>query len=299
MNLTRNLFDFERETTPGEVLFFRIFEGFILFATIEMAWTWGLYARRISEVVSPLGMAIYIDMSVFYGNALPLVNAGLITGLVVVGFFRFWRWGYLLALVLMHFQFVMRYTLGANPHGSNLVGMTLLALGLAMLVFKDARLQRRFTLGMTYFFVGLAYTSAGLCKLIGTGLSWVDGRHLWLWINEKGIDRLAGTGVLDFNLVQEIALSSSVLATGFLIVGLLTELTAFLMWWRRLRTVIVLAVIGLHIGIYTTMNIRSTYMMIELMFLALPWAAWLDVLIRRFGAGSWVRRLTGSEPRYA
>ena len=49
MNLTRNLFDFERETTPGEVLFFKIFEGFILFATIEMAWTWGLYARRISE----------------------------------------------------------------------------------------------------------------------------------------------------------------------------------------------------------------------------------------------------------
>lgn len=276
MNLWRNLFDFEREETRGEILFFRIFEAFVALGTLYLAWTWGFYILRISDVVLPLGIAQYVDVSFFFGNTLPLVNAGLVTALVVVGFLRVTRWAYLGAFLLLHLQYAARYSLGEIPHSANMLGMTLCVLAAAMLVFRDAKHQRRLTLGLTYFFVGLGYTLAGFSKLVGTGITWADGRHLWMWIYEKSIDLQAKTGVLDLNILQELALSQVSVATLFLAFGMLTELGAFLMWWRRLRFPVIVAVLGLHIGIFLVMNIMFYLSVFELLLLGPPWAMWID-----------------------
>lgn len=287
-NPFKDLFDYERPETSGEVLFFRLFELFVLGASIHLAWQWGLYTRRISDMVQPLGIAHYVDVSFLYGSNLPLVNAALLTALLLAGFFRRSRYAYFVAFLLMHLQFVTRFSLGKIPHSSNLVGMTLLGLSLALLLFHDAKHQRRFTFGFTYFFLGLGYTLAAYCKLIGTGIFWPDGRHLWLWLYEKGIDAYAWTGVFDFNGLQDLALSEYTVATLFLTVGLVTEFFAFLMWWRRFRTPLVLGVLGLHVGIYLTMGIMFYLTFYELILLAFPWAVWIDRLLRVKAAQSFI-----------
>ena len=296
MKLLRNLFDFERPETNGDLIFFKAFELFILLGISNLAWSWGFYILRISDVVLPLGIARYVDVSFMFEYQLSLVNAALITGLMVAGFFRLTKYAYLSALLLLHLQYAARYSLGEIPHSSNKIGMTLLGLCLAMLLFSDDRHRRRFTLGFTYFFVGLGYTLSAFCKLIGTGLGWPDGRHLWMWINEKSIDSFAKTGMLEFNLLQELALSGQALATMFLAIGLLTELFAFLAWWRRFRLPVLTSVIGLHIGIYLVMNIFFALSVYELLLLAFPWPAWLNWLASRV---SWMRVLERVSIRYA
>lgn len=276
INLVENLFEFERTETAGEVIFGRLFELFVTYFTVRLAWAWGFYIPRISDVVLPLGMANYIDVSFMFGNVLPLVNAGLITVLAAAGFFRLTRYGYLAAFLLLHLQFATRFSLGEIPHSSNVLGMTLLGLSLAAVFFEAERYRRRFTLGFTYFFVGLGYTAAAFCKLIGTGITWPDGRHLWMWIYEKDVDTLAYTGVIEHNALQELALSSHWIATSFLTISLVGELFAVLMWWKRFRTPMVLVVIGLHIGIYFIMNITFKITFLELILLAVPWSVWIE-----------------------
>lgn len=284
--LLHNLFDFEREETPGEILFFRIFEGFVVLATLKLAWEWGFYIRRISDVVLPLGIAQYIDVSFLFASGLSLLNAGLITALVGLGFFRVTRYAYLAAFLLLHLQYAARYVLGEIPHSANMLGMTLLGLALAMLCFGAPALRRRFTLGFTYFFVGLGYTVSAFCKLVGTGPLWVDGRHLWLWIHEKAIDVFAKSGALELNWMQELALSDYWIATAFLTIGFLSELSAFLIWWKPFRLPVGLAVIGLHLGIHFVMNILFLLSLIELVLLTFPWARWIDGTLGRIGARS-------------
>ncbi|MFK7846000.1 MAG: hypothetical protein AB8G77_11920 [Rhodothermales bacterium] len=277
--LSRELFDYEREETAGELLFFKIFELFIAVSTIHLAWSWGLYILRISDVVLPLGIAIYIDVSFLFGNGLSLVVAGLVTVFAALGFFRINKYAYLISFLLLHLQYAARFTLGEIPHSSNVVGMTLLGLATAMVFFSDAKVRRRFTMGYTYFFVGLGYTMAAVCKLIGTGWFWSDGRHLWIWIHEKAVDAMGYTGLLDYNLLQQVALNSMFFATIGLTFGLLSEFFAWLMWWRRFRMPVLFAVLGLHVGIYVLMNIMFWHTFWELLLLALPWAKWLDVAL--------------------
>ena len=277
--LQRELFDYERPETPGEVLFFKLFELFIAFCTIQYAWMWGMYILRLSDIVLELGVANYMDASLFFGNNLALIVAGIITICVVLGFFRISRYAYFIAMLLLHLQFAVRFTQGEIPHSSNVPGMTLLGLSLAVLFFDDAKYRRRFTMGFTYFFVGLGYTMAAICKFIGTGLFWSDGRHLWIWIHEKAVDAFAYTGILDYNILQELSLESALFATTILTIGLLSETFAWLMWWRKLRTPILLAVIGLHLGIHMVMNIMFWQTFFELLFLAFPWAVWFDKVL--------------------
>lgn len=296
MNLFRNLFDFDRAQTTGELIFFKAFELFILLAASNLAWSWGFYILRISDVVLPLGLARYVDVTFMFEHHLSLFNAAAVTGLMLAGFFRLTRYAYFAGFLLLQLQYAARYTLGEIPHSSNMLGMTLLGLSLAMLLFTDDVYRRRFTLGFTYFFVGLGYTLSAICKLIGTGITWPAGRHLWMWINEKSIDAFAKTGILEFNLLQELALSGRGVATAFLTVGLLTELFAFLAWWKKFRMPVLAAVIGLHVGIYLVMNIFFKLAVYELVFLAFPWAAWLDRLATRI---SWLRVLERLSVRYA
>lgn len=292
MNLLRNLFDFEKPQTRGELIFFKAFELFLLLAVTHLAWSWGSYILRISDVVLPLGIARYVDVSFMFDHHLSIINAATITTLLVAGFFRLSKYAYLTAFVLLHLQYAARYSLGEIPHSSNMVGMTLLGLSIAMLVFSDDLHRRRFTLGFTYFFIGLGYTLSGLCKLVATGITWPDGRHLWMWINEKSIDAFAKTGMLELNVLQELALSSHVVATLFLTFGLITELCAFLCWWKKFRRPVFVAVIGLHLGIYMVMNIFFRMSTFELIFLAFPWAMWIDWLASRVGWMNAIERLS-------
>lgn len=282
-----HLFDSERPETPGDAIFFKIFEVFVVVASMQLAWSWGVYIPRISDVVLPLGIAHYVDLHFMFNELAPVINAFLISCLVLGGFLRVWRYAYIVAFALLHLQYAARYSLGEIPHSSNLLGMTLLGLGLAMLLFSDDDLRRRFTLGFTYFFVALGYTLAGLSKLVGTGIMWSDGRHLWLWIHEKNIDRFAKTGMLELNGLQELILSSHFVATAFLTLGLLTELSSFLVCWRRFRIPIMLAILGMHAGIFVVMNIIFTLTTYELVLLALPWPVWLNAAVARV---SWLRR---------
>ena len=87
------------------------------------------------------------------------------------------------------------------------------------------------------------------------------------------------TGLLDYNLLQEFALGSLWFATVILTIGLLSELFAWGMWWRRFRMPIMLAVLALHTGIYLVMNIMFWHTFFELILLAFPWAKWMDAAL--------------------
>ena len=44
--------------------------------------------------------------------------------------------------------------------------------------FRSEESRRRFNFGFLCFFVELKYTFGAVFKLIGTGITWPDGRHL-------------------------------------------------------------------------------------------------------------------------
>lgn len=278
-----HLFGFRVPQTRGETYFFFVFESFVAACTLKYAWSWALYVQNVGDVVLPLGLAQYLDISVLFGSWLAYGVAALLSLFVALGYFRRWRFGYLGALVLLHLLFVARYSQGEIPHSSNVLGMTLLGLGLGAAGFDAERLRRRFTIGFTYFFVGLGYTGSVVCKLIGTGPHWVDGRHLQLWIYEKSIDIFAATGTFNFTFAQSLALEYYWIATAFLVIGFISESVAIAMWWPRLRIPAVLAVLGLHAGIYATMRIVFAITTLELILLGLPWAC---IMTRVLSIGS-------------
>ena len=284
-NLSENLFEFDREDSTGQKIFRKVFEVFIVFATMYLAWTWGEYTLRISDIVLPLGLARYIDISFMHGNALPLWNAGLISILVLMGLFRMGRWAYAVAFILLILQYAARFTLGEIPHSANLVGMGLLGYACAQLYLPDETSRGRFGMGFTYFFLGLAYTSAAISKLVATGITWPDGRHLWMWINEKAVDEIARSGFVELNFVQELALSSLLVATLFLAFGLISEFFAWLVWYKQTRMVVMLAILGLHIGIWLTMDILFVLSVYELLILAFPWDKWIDAMLAKRRSG--------------
>jgi hypothetical protein len=290
MNPFPHLFDFERDETEGERVFFRIFELVVCGLALQWAWYWAASIDGMHDIVQPQGLAYYIDVSFMFDYGFAYANATVITGLMVAAFLRLWRGSYLAVLGLFHLQYVARYCLGKVPHGSNLVGMAVLGLGVAVLVFRQRAYVRRFALGFMYFFVGLGYSMAGICKLVGTGVTWSDGRHLWMWISEKGVDAFAKTGVLEFNALQQLVLDHYEVATAFLTVGLVSELAAFLIWWRPFRLPVGLALLGLHLGIYATMNILFAHSMLLLVLLAFPWARLIDAGLRRLAPQHTLRR---------
>lgn len=284
--LGRHLFGADGPETRGDRLYFRIVEFFILGYAVWFCWDWGLYIQQnISSVLLPLGFANYVDVSFLFGHNVALLNTGLVALLGGLGFFRLWRPAYLLALVAFHFQYVARYSLGEISHGSNLIGMGVLGLGVALVAFRSESVRRRFTFGFLYFFIGLGYTSAAVCKLIGTGIMWPDGRHLLMWIAERRVDTLSKFGAFEPNVLQEWVLTDYRVGTAILLFGLFTEAVSFLMWWRPYRYPVVLLVVGMHFGIYATMNIffaASTYFLI---LLSLPWNRVFDALLEADAPG--------------
>jgi hypothetical protein len=158
----------------------------------------------------------------------------------------------------------------------NMVGMSLLALGAATFIFKKPWEISRFTFGSVYFFVGLSYFSAAISKLIGTGINWFNGHHLWLWMAEKRTDILSRTGSFEFNWLQELAYQDVFIASIILLFGWLTEFAGIFMWSKRMRPYIATAIIGMHFGITMTMNIRFDAYVIELILIGYSWNVLFD-----------------------
>lgn len=290
--LAKELFEPNREETKGEILFFRLFEIFVMSYVIKLSWEWGYYMIRNSEVVLPLGIANYIDVSFMFEHSISLINAAVITLIVIASFFRRGsRWQYFIALLLFHLQYTGRFSQGEIPHSANLIGMSLLSFSIGFIFFKETLKQRRFILGTIIFFTGLGYTSAAFAKLIGTGINWADGNHLWLWIAEKKTDILSRTGTFEYNWVQELALYSRPAATLILIFGWLTELSGILIWWRSLRPYVITGIIMMHIGITLSMNIRFDAFIYELILIGYPWAALMDRYISYIPGAQYAQKL--------
>ena len=285
------LFEPNRNQSPGELIFFKIFELFILIYTIKYAWEWGIYTQlRNTEVVLPLGIANYIDISILFQWNLALINAAVITLLSSIAFTRMgYKWFYMVVMVLLHIQYVARFSQGEIPHSMNLIGMSVLCFAVGAIWFPGKKHMPRFVLGSIIFFIGLGYTSAFIAKLIGTGIYWFDGRHLWLWISEKSIDVYSSLGYYEPNILQELALTYLPVASIILLIGWFTELIGFTMWWKKLRPFTTTLLIGMHFGITLTMNIRFDSFVMQLILIGFPWYLLIDKYVKT--TPKWVERL--------
>lgn len=281
MQFLNNLFEFNTGETKGDYLFYRFFELLIIYFVLTFVWKWAFYIPKLGNVVLPLGIANYIDVSVMFEHNLSMINAVLITLLLGVGLFRLNRFAYLAALLLFHLQYVSRFSQGEISHGSNLVAMALLSFAVSEIVFKNRRDIRKFALGLIIFFIGLGYTSAGVSKLIGTGIGWVDGRHLWLWMGERSTDVFSQFGEFEFNYLQEMIFEYRWLGTIILTFGLLTEFFGFTFWFRKTRPFITILIVGMHIGILATMNINFPTYVYVVLLVGLPWPRFINYLLEK------------------
>jgi hypothetical protein len=270
--LGQNLFERDEDIHVGHTYFFKLFELFILWQTIKHAFEWGYYTLKIQDVILTLGIANYVDISFMHGNQLPIYNAIAISLLCFLAFFRIGsRWTYLVAAILLHFQYVARFSIGEIPHSANLVGWSVLAFGVGFLYTTKPEERMRLSLGLIFFFLGLGYTTAFFAKLIGTGITWADGRHLWLWMAEKGTDIFSREGDFAPNALQQLAFNYIPAATVILLFGWISELFGFLFWFKKTRPIIAVFLIGLHLGITISMNIRFDAFVIQIIMLGFPW----------------------------
>ncbi|MTI88610.1 MAG: hypothetical protein FH748_11635 [Balneolaceae bacterium] len=231
--LFANLFEFKAPESFGTKFQLRAFEFFSVIYTLIYTWEWAFYIPRLSDVVLPLGLANYLDISIFFSNSVSIYNAILISLLTVIPLLtKKVRWVYIIAFLLFHLQYVARFSQGEIPHSANLVGFSLLGLGLSGLFFSEMKRALPFAFGFVIFWAGLGYTSAAISKLIATGIFWVDGNHLWLWMGEKSIDILSLNGEFQYNWLQNLAFGSRFLATLILVFGLSAEILGFTMWFQ-------------------------------------------------------------------
>lgn len=277
--LARNLFGNNKSETRGELLYYKLFEVLVILFTVLYLWRWAEYIPKLGVVLLPLGIANYVDVSFMFEGTWSYFNASLATISLLFGFFKINRFSYLIALLLFHLQYVARFSQGEISHGSNMVGMALLALAVAHIVFENYSNQRKFAVGATIFFFGLGYTSAAICKLIGTGPDWIAGSHLWLWMAERATDRLSQHGAFSYNFLQEMILENRWMATLTLLFGITTEFFGFLFWFKKTRPIAATLLIGMHIGILLTMNISFSKYMYLLLLLGYPWYQLFDKLL--------------------
>ena len=284
--LERHLFDDQaicsedKAVRDASWVHFRLFELFVAAWAIAYAWTWGLYTFKSSVVILELGVANYLPVERLFGTP-SMVIATIVTLGIAASITRLSRWGYLIAMIALHLQYVVRFSQGEIPHSSNLIGFALLALAVGFATHKDSIAQVRFSWGFLWFFVGLGYTSAAISKLVGTGVTWIEGQHLVLWIHEKAIDYASMTGTWSPNILQAAILESVWVGTLSLFIGWFTEAIGVLMWFRRLRPYVILVTIGMHFGITWTMNIVFIAFEMQLFLTGFPWAEWAAMVKRR------------------
>jgi len=281
MNFFRRLFRYDQRETEGSVLFFRLFEAIIVYQLLYYAWSWGFYIPQLGDVVLPLGIANYIDVSFMFNSWYSVGNAAFITIFALLAFFKNKRSLYFIALLGMHLQYVARFSQGEISHGSNLTAMALLMLALSGLFFTKLEEQRKVAFGLFIFFAGLGYTSAAISKLIATGPEWINGSHLYLWIGERAIDKLSQEGSFQLNLLQEQIMKHHWMASMTLLFGLLTEFFGFLIWFRKIRWIEGTLLICMHLGIFLSMRIEFNSYLVILFLIAYPWHKALDYFLNR------------------
>ena len=273
------LFEWDKPETAGELIHFRLVEVLVSYQILTLIWAWAAYIPKLKEVILPLGMAHYIDISIFFGNSLAYINAAIITVLLLTGIMRKWKFSYLLALVFFHFQYAARYSQGEISHGSNLAGIILLSLGLAFVFSKTEIEAKKSAFGFMFFFIGLAYVSAACSKVIGSGLNWWNGDHLRLWIAERGTDTLSKNGFFEPNILQKSILDHRFIGSLSLLFGLAVELCGFLLWFRKTRWIEATLLIMMHFGILITMNIFFHNYIFILVVIGYPWHKLIDKLL--------------------
>ncbi len=283
-HISRLLFQPGAKETRQWYVYFIIIELLVISLIGIYAWNWAPYISRISDVVLPLGLAQYFDVTFMFNEFWPYLNAAVLTGALAAGFLRLNRYAYLVAVFCIHLQYISRYSLGEISHGSNMAGLCLLALAAAAITYGNGVEFRKLAFGLIIFFVGLAYTSAAVCKLIGTGPMWVDGRHLWLWIGERSVDVMSGDGAFELNLLQQYTIQWHWLATIILIIGLLTELIGVMAWSPVFRPYVILAIVGMHFGIEWTMNISFASYVYILILIGFPWYRLIGYLLDKLNS---------------
>ena len=293
MSFFNQLFNTDKKHTQGTYLYFRIFEAVVIYQVLLFSWKWGLYIPQLGEVILPLGLANYLDISFMFSGPYSLINAALITFFVALAFLRKGRYFYLLAVLAMHLQYIARFSQGEISHGSNLTGTALVTLALGACFFADEVQRQKSTLGMLVFLIGLGYVSASISKFIGTGVNWIDGRHLYLWIGERATDRLSQDGAFSLNFLQKTLLEHYWMATLTLLIGIGTELLGFLLWFRKLRWLGATLLICMHFGVSMSMSISFNAFVVILFVIGYPWERLFDFLLEKYsdsGFGSFLQK---------
>lgn len=283
------LFDPAATAGDGGRLRFKLLEVVVCLALISKAWSWALDMQGFERVLEPLALANYIDPSFMFG-APAYVNAALITAALAVGFARLWSPAYLVGVAGMMWHYAARQCLGATPHGTHMVGLCLLMLGLGAVAFERSDDRLRFSMGGIYFYVGTSYTLAAISKLIATGPAWVRGEHMQLWLQKKVVDAFARTGEYQVNAVQDFVLDNAWVGTLGLGGALVLEALGVLVWWPRARVPMLLGLVAMHLGIFHMMGIFFYFNIATLLVLALP-VMWLDRAVADSAPSGALRRL--------
>ena len=102
-----------------------------------------------------------------------------------------------------------------------------------------------------------------------------------MWMTERGIDALSTTGAFEPNLLQTLAGDHLVLGTVFLAGGLVVESLGWMLWYRRTRPFITLALVGLHAGIAAVLDIWFWLNVAVLLCVGMPWSLAFDAVRTR------------------
>lgn len=122
------------------------------------------------------------------------------------------------------------------------------------------------------FYLGVVYGAAGLAKVSLSGLEWVNGVSLQLWVFLFGRERP----------LAEFVLSRRDFAVALQAVTLAAEIAALAaIFWRHLRIVIGLVLIGFHLGSTLLIGIPFVANVILLALVFLPAREAIDGFVRR------------------
>jgi hypothetical protein len=274
--VTDQIFEFEKAVTPGEQRMFRAFECFVTAGLGYFCWTWAIEVGRLGEGAFHDWAPKYAG-SLLEASSLAFINAGLITLLLGLGWFRQWdRYMYLAALPLVRIQYVGRYWPEDGLHHSHWLGMCLLAIGLSFFFFRSHSLRLRFALGASYVFVAAGYSLSALSKLRQGGLGWIDPGNFQMMISANQVHRIAREKDFAFNALQQLVMSYDFVATLILVPALLIELSAVVLCFRRFRMYSATAILLMHLGVIAAMEIYFPVNIGLMILLGYPWATLIE-----------------------
>jgi hypothetical protein len=284
-----NLFDPAHGAGLGAWVRFHLLETVVCALSIYDMLSWVPTIGRQTKLLYPTGIARFVDVGFLFDAERARLNVALAAILMVASAVGRFRAGYLLAFLCFHLQYCVRFGMGKLQHDSNPLGFALLALGLSYLAFDSREERSQAAEGWTVLLLSIGYFLAGVAKLVVTGPTWPRGSHLWHWIAEKRVDSLIQTGHVGESFVENLVLGSEGLATALLLSGLLTELASCMLWWRPVRRYIMLALVGMHVGIAVVMRITFLNNACLLLLLALPIGEVVDWVVAR--RSRWIRAL--------